>query len=49
MGSHERRRGGAADGATLVSGDFWTMVGWNALVAVLVLVIAWVWLNRERR
>jgi len=33
----------------VVSGEVWTMLGWNALAAVLVLVIVWVWLNRERR
>jgi disulfide bond formation protein DsbB len=33
----------------VVSGEVWTMLGWNGLAAVLVLVIVWVRLNRQRR
>jgi hypothetical protein len=33
----------------VVSGEVWTMLGWNGLAAVLVLVNVWAWLNRGRR
>jgi hypothetical protein len=33
----------------VVSGEVWTTVGWNGLAAVLVLVMVWIWMNRQRR